>query len=95
MQTHDPYCRAYRFACTCADLAAARAEARADEQARHGDNCGGMWDEWTHDLHAQVEALRDEAMDHYRDTGEPTFATSIVAYQTVLGLLKGGDDGDA
>lgn len=30
---------------------------RADEQERHGNNCGGMWDEWTHDLHAQVKAM--------------------------------------
>lgn len=30
---------------------------RADERERHGNNCGGMWDEWTHDLRAKVEAL--------------------------------------
>ena len=43
-------------------------------------------------LHDKVLALRDEAMDHERATGDPTFATAIIAYQTVLGLLVGSNE---
>lgn len=44
------------------------------------------------DLRAKVAALRDEAMDHDRATGDPTFAMAIIAYQTVLTLLDGSSD---
>lgn len=42
------------------------------------------------DLHAKVETLRDEAIEHARN-GDQT-ATAIVAYQTVLALIDGSSE---
>lgn len=56
--------------------------ARAEEQARHGNNCGGMWDEWTHDLRAKIEALHCDALQR-GDTYD---------IDDVLALIDGSSD---
>lgn len=62
---------------------AAMAAVRADEQERHGNNCGGMWDEWLHDLRVKVEALPRASMADGR---------YLLWEEQVLALLDGADD---
>lgn len=77
------------------DLAAAVIAAvepliRADEQERHGSNCGGMWDEWLDDLRGKVQALRDDEAEVARK-GRSDARCFVAAYEVVLTLLDEGE----
>lgn len=76
---HDELCPRRRWfrstyvTCQCALIRAVEAR----EQERHGNNCGGLWDEWLTDLRAAVMAKR----------GDQKYAMKWDAYQDVLDLL--------
>lgn len=90
---HDPYCRWPSVPCACADFAAARAEARADERAQillDGEDPSSAWHlEYLQDqantLRAKVEAL----------SGYPPFGDHPGAWvlrDEVLALFDGSSE---
>lgn len=96
MSSHDPLCRfadpgvfsAVDFYgnplfCQCALIA----KVVAREQERHGDNCGGLWDEWVGDLHAKVQGLPSAKVVSY----DPV---DLIDRADVLALLAEEDDDD-
>lgn len=52
---HDPLCQRDEPDHWCECELIRKVVAR--EQERHGNNCQGLWDEWTHDLRAEIQAL--------------------------------------